>query len=274
MDVHIKAPNVRDKLMDTLSFLPMKHSCEVVHWNGSKPGTFREQVSVRLPGGNSFWVGMALNGVTTNWGHCRIEFNPNKVATNEVFQEILLFLIENSRTPLRQVKRFDLAVDIPVERQRCFLVKDRRMYIERRHGQEYTQYLGAKSSTVGRVKLYNKSIESCLEHPLTRLELTLNPETTYADIPWPTVYYIDTLDACFDGVKITDTERFILTALLDGHGSLTDLGRKTRSKMELLMEKYLRSVDIAAEDYETILRQLQTYVDGTALTIRSKASAE
>lgn len=27
-------------------------------------------------------------------------------------------------------------------------------YIERRHGQEWTQYLGAKSSTVGRVKLY------------------------------------------------------------------------------------------------------------------------
>ena len=67
-------------------------------------------------------------------------------------------------------------------RENCFLVKDRRMYIERRHGAEFTQYLGAKSSRVGRVKLYNKQAESNLDYPLTRLELTLDPQMPYVSL--------------------------------------------------------------------------------------------
>ena len=166
---------------------------------------------------------------------------------------------ENTREVLRHVNRFDLAIDLPVDRQRCFLIKDARMYIERRHGREFTQYLGAKSSCVGRVKLYNKQIESGLDYPLTRLELTLNPNEPYEEVRFPTVYIINTV-ASGDDVRVTETDRFILGALLQGYGSLNDLGRKTRAKMQKLMADYVEQVEIAAEDYAAIRDQLNTYL--------------
>jgi len=61
-------------------------------------------------------------------------------------------------------------------------------------------------------------------------------------------------------MKITDTERFILGALLQGYGSLNDLGRKTRTKMQKLMADYVDPVEIAAEDYEAIRDQLAMYL--------------
>ncbi len=151
-------------------------------------------------------------------------------------------------------------MDIPLQRQHCFLIKDKRLYIERRHGQEYTQYLGAKSSAVGRVKLYNKQAESNLSNPLTRLELTLDPSVPYGEIPFPVVYYLAPSDVQSDVKKVTATDRFILNAVLQGYGSLTDLGRKTRVKIEALMQSSVSRVDILPESYQSILAQLQSYV--------------
>ncbi len=118
----------------------------------------------------------------------------------------------------RKIRRYDLTVDIPVLRQDAFGVKDSRAYIERRHGQEWTQYLGATSSRVGRVKLYNKAVEAELNYPLTRLEMTLDPSTAYDQANFPTVYYLDDLQMCFSGYKATETERFIMNALFWGAG--------------------------------------------------------
>lgn len=112
----------------------------------------------------------------------RLDANPNKVGDNVNFEMIRSFLVRNSRGGISKIPRFDLAIDLPVDRSQCFLVKDRRLYIERRHGVEFTQYLGAKSSQVGRVKLYNKAAEAKLSTPLTRLELTLAPGITYEDL--------------------------------------------------------------------------------------------
>lgn len=64
-------------------------------------------------------------------------------------------------------------------------------------------------------------------------------------------------------MKATDTERFILNALLQGCGSLNDLGKKTKDKMETLMELYVKTVKIRPQDYSTILKQLNEYVKGT-----------
>ena len=219
--------------------------------------------------GTSFWLGVALNGKKTEWGRCRLDWNPNKVAHHEVFQKLLNFLIINTRPMHRQVRRYDLAVDIPVTRYSCFLTKDARAYIERKHGQEYTQYLGAKASTIGRVKLYNKTVESKLNHPLTRLEITLDPAVPFEDVPWPTVYFLNDLQMCFEEVKATDTERFILNALLQGFGSLNDLGRKTRAKIETLMRLYVKYIEITPQDYAAIQSQLWAYITGPTQTTAS-----
>ena len=228
----------------------------VISWESRKPGTFRRQVSVRIDDDRSFWLGIGLVGNGVLEDRCRLDFNPNKVANDANFQMIHQFLIRNSREVYRKIPRFDLAIDIPVERNRCFLVKDRRMYIERRHGSEFTQYLGSKSSTVGRVKLYNKAIEADLNYPLTRLELTLDPTLDYEKISFPTVYYIDSSEPVDDAVRITDTERFILNALLQGYGSLDGLGRKTRKKIENVLKFYMKEVTIPKCTYGTMLEQL------------------
>lgn len=241
--------------------LPITHAVNVVHWDSFKPGTFREQFSIQMQDGTSFWLGIVLNGAKPVWGRCRLDFNPNKVAHHEAFQNLLNFLIVNTHPIQRTIKRFDLAIDIPVARYSCFLVKDGRAYIERRHGQEWTQYLGAKSSTVGRVKLYNKQVEANLPRPLTRLEITLDPATPVEEVNFPTIYYLNDLQMVFEETKATDTERFILNALLQGYGSPKELGRKTREKIEKLLQLYVRYIEISPKDYAAILTQLQSYTN-------------
>lgn len=246
--------------MSLLDKLPITHAVEVKYWNSFRPGSFREQFSICFQDGNSFWVGAVLNGRKPNWGRVRMDFNPNKVAEHEVFQLLLSYLVGNTRPMHRTVKRFDLAIDIPVLRQDVFLVKDNRAYIERRHGQEWTQYLGAKSSTVGRVKLYNKQVESKLGHPLTRLELTLDPTTPYEQVNFPVVYYLDDLQLCFEEtVKASDTERFILNALLQGCGTINQLGRKTREKIKVLLDRYVKYIEVSPQEYQKIISQVNGY---------------
>lgn len=260
LDLLMSDPVAREQLMRLLDDLPIKYTADVVHWTGTRPGTFREQFSIKLPGNCSFWLGVGLNGTKTDWARIRLDFNPNKVASNAVFKVVLDFLLEHTRAVKRWISRFDLAIDIPVERQNCFLIKDRRLYIERRHGTEFTQYLGAKSSTVGRVKLYNKQAESGLDFPLTRLELTLDPAKEFCEINMPTVFVLDESQPNFEQVRVTDTERFILNALLHGFGSVNDLGRKTRAKVEGLLKEYVKTIELLPEDYDSILSQLQYYV--------------
>jgi len=260
LDLYISLPEAREKLMKLLSVLPIQYSCDVVHWQSFRPGTFQEQFSIKLQNGTSFWIGVALNGKKTEWGRCRIDWNPNKVSNHAVFQCVLRYLIFNTKPMHRILKRFDLAVDIPVLRDNCFLIKDGRAYLERRHGKEWTQYLGAKSSTVGRIKLYNKQIESKVDHPLTRLEITLDPKVPYSEVPWPKVYYLNDLQMCFSELKATDTERFILNALLQGYGSLNYLGRKTREKIEKLMDHYVKYIEVSPKVYSMILKQLEEYI--------------
>lgn len=246
--------------MSLLEKLPITHAVEVKYWNSFRPGSFREQFSIRFQDGNSFWIGAVLNGRKPEYGRVRMDFNPNKVAGHEVFQLLLDFLVSNTRPMHRTVKRFDLAVDIPVLRQDVFLVKDNRAYIERRHGQEWTQYLGAKSSTVGRVKLYNKQVESNLGHPLTRLEMTLDPTTPYEQVKFPVVYYLDDLQLCFDEtVKASDTERFILNAILQGCGTLEQLGRRTREKIKVLLDRYVKYIEVSQQEYQKIISQVNGY---------------
>lgn len=259
LDLYLSRPEARDRFMALMNLLPIEYAVNVVHWESYRPGSFRDQFSIHMQDKNSFWVGATLNGRSPEWGRFRLDFNPNKVAMHEVFQLIMRFLLMNTRIINRRIKRFDLALDIPVSRCDCFLIKDSRAYIERRHGQEWTQYLGAKSSTAGRVKLYNKQVESKLAFPLTRLEITLDPEDPYDRVQWPKLYVLDDLQLCFSELKATETERFILSALLQGYGSLNDLGRKTRVKIETLLNMYVKDIQITKEDYEIILNHLYEF---------------
>lgn len=247
-------------LMQFLDVLPIRFAVDIHHWTSFKIGTFKENFSIIFQNGNSFWLGVALNSVKPEWKRVRLEFNPNKCTGHTVFLEVLAFLNCHSRPMHTVIKRFDLALDIPVERFSVFLIKDSRTYIERRHGQEWTQYLGAKSSTVGRVKLYNKAVESQLSYPLTRLEITLDPATPFEAIPWPKVYYIKQHQVNVTELHLTDTERFILSALLSGFGTTKELCRKTREKMERCLNYYVQHIIISSYDYAQLLFNLRLFL--------------
>ena len=258
-DYSIARPERRDQLVSLLKTIELHRNANIASWVAKKPGTFRQQFSVRFPNDTSFWVGIGLNGSAALPDRVRLEFNPNKVGSNPHFLFIRDYVSRNSRLPVSSIRRFDLAIDIPTNRQHCFLVKDRRMYLERRHGEEFTQYLGAKSSTVGRVKLYNKSLESCLDTPLTRLELTLDPTTPYDKVNFPVVYRLKSHVIENDSLRVTDTDLFILNALLCGYGALDELGRKTKAKMARLLSECTEKIIIQQESYKKILDQLHQF---------------
>lgn len=256
---YIPNPRQREELMSVLDGLHFYVGAEVRHWTDYRIGRYHDQFGIALPGNVSFWLGVGLNGVKTEWGHICLDANPNKVADTDAFHFLHGFLLCATRPESRKVKRFDLAVDLPVQRDHCYLLKDRRVFQERRHGQEWTQYLG-QPAHVGRVKLYNKGAEAKLDYPLTRLEMTLDPETPYEDIPFPTVYYINDMQLTMDNLRVTDTDNYILGTLLQGCGSPKQLGRRERVKIEKLMENYINRVVVTEEEYAEIIRQVRSYL--------------
>lgn len=258
IDYHFH-PRGRELLAKMLETITFEYCCELVHWDSLKIGTFKMQFTIQLYDGNSFWLGMGLNQGKTNYGRIRIEFNPNKVANHDCFRKVLAFLNTCCSPMHTTVRRFDLALDYPVLRENASLVKDSRKYSEVRTSlSDRTQYLGTGQNH-GRVKLYNKQLENGLHYPLTRLELTLDPEQSYEDINFPTVYFVQDMQMTFADMDLNETDRFILGALLQGYGELSQLGRKTREKMKRVMSDYVTYFSLPRERYEAILAQLKDF---------------
>lgn len=260
IDYKLNGPPALDELVKFLDMLPIRMAVEVKNWSSFRWATFRENFTIGFQDHNSFWLGVGLNNTKTEHTRARLEWNPNKCARHSAFLAVLAFLNEHTRPLQTSIKRFDFAVDIPVKRENAKLVKDGRVYSERRHGKEWTEYLGPKSSTVGRCKLYNKQVEAELLYPLTRLEITLDPTTPFDALPWPNAYYIKRWQIGVEELSINDTERYILSALLAGYGSTRDLCRKTREKMEKLMAHYVQNITITPHDYAEILFTLSSFL--------------
>ena len=260
VDYMMAGPDALASLGRLLESLPMRFAVDTRHWGSSKIGSYQENYTVTFQNKNSFWLGVVLNSAKKEWNRLRLEFNPNKCAAHASFLAMLAFLNGNSRPIHTDIKRFDLAVDIAVERENVRLIKDGRVYSLREHGKARTEYLGAQASHIGRVKLYNKQAEAKLPYPLTRLEVTLDPTTPYDKLPWPKAYYIQCQQVGIEEINITDTERYILTALLAGHGSTKDLCRKTREKMDSLLTQYVRYISIAKSDYDLVQAHLRAFL--------------
>ncbi len=121
----------------------------------------------------SFSLGLGFNGLKNSEKNlCFLEFNPNKLYDSLELNKILCFL-NNYGIDLELVL-YDLAVDIPYNKKFVSILKDKRVYKKfcyDQQGVNCTEYLGQAADS-GRVKLYNKTIESNLDYELTRLELT------------------------------------------------------------------------------------------------------
>lgn len=133
-------------------------------------------------------VGIGLNGVNRDdVFKCFLEFNPNKVDV-DILCMVIDTLHPNCTKHWLKLVRWDLAVDIPVQRSQACFYKDRRDYAYYKSARKgVTTYLGQRNKE-GFTKLYDKTLESGLAENLTRLEITFGE----MDLPTMPQVYIDT----------------------------------------------------------------------------------
>ena len=128
----------------------------------------------------SFSLGIGLQNSKETLMEGFIEFNPNKCA-GIVLEWILTFL--QCHCKYLMLKRYDLALDVPIRADHVLIEKDKRKYelhSPNRDKQFDTEYLGCRNQK-GRFKKYNKTKEYNDSHPygeqmqydVTRLEVTL-----------------------------------------------------------------------------------------------------
>lgn len=156
-----------------------------------RPFKYRNLVVIDY-GVSSMTVGIGFNGNRESRMNGFLEVNPNKCFNSENCIEDIhnIFSCCWGKT----ICRWDLAIDFAINRRLVFLAKDQRRYsLEMNSKDDKTEYLGVRN-TPGRIKLYNKQIESKLESELTRLELTCNGDWTAGEIYMhiPDTHTIDT----------------------------------------------------------------------------------
>ena len=122
---------------------------------------------------DGFVVGLGFNGLKKSESRsCFIEFNPNKVGNSFELSYLLNYMSTLGLS--LDLVLYDIAIDIPIAKNYIGLIKDSRVYkkfVYDSTGINCTEYLGTSADS-GRVKLYNKTIESKLSTDVTRLELT------------------------------------------------------------------------------------------------------
>jgi len=106
-----------------------------------------------------------------------LEFNPNKLFHFPQFYKD--FEAAKKHLNILGIKRYDVAIDIPIPRENIAMIRTGKKEYELIHKSHSnkTEYFG-KRNHMGFIKLYNKSIEAGLQKPLTRFEITYDTEST------------------------------------------------------------------------------------------------
>lgn len=185
----------------------------------------------------SVGVGQFTRGVMADMRRGFIEFNPNKVGGGDGLEDFLQLV--GSHVERCDLVRYDLAVDLPVERSRVRTRKDRRTY---RFDQSaaLTEYLGQRNSD-GYVKVYDKAAELGVKGlNLTRVELTCKGSWSVGQVVdhWPTVYVVNHADGDVSDANVVIAQ--MAAELADMGGSpekhIAKLNKHRRAKVRRLLE--------------------------------------
>lgn len=225
-------------------------------------GEFKYRNMVKIDyGRSSMTMGLGFNG-TNREDQLKgfIEFNPNKVMDSPMINQDIGYLL--SRCVDYSVVRWDLAVDIPFDRERIHMVRDKRKFeMSLTSYENRTEYLGQRNA-VGRVKLYNKTIESKLDYSLTRLEVTMGKfEDFYSDFERfiPEVWTDDAQGELVDYTGLSQTQRLLAQLLRDSPTPeyyLKTLGYRMRKKLE----PYIVGDDARLEFDRNIVYKIITHI--------------
>lgn len=190
-----------------------------------------------------------------------LQFNPNK--TGDCVQIVQLMRKVGRFSKSVELRRYDVAIDIPCSRDSCRMSKDNRGYEYVDHGRGITEYLGTRNSP-GRVKLYDKTRQAGLRGNWTRLEITAGGEWDADRIMQaiPSVYAWN--DAGCDGETRNWVRAFGLMAAeyLDQVGGTLEpfmrlLGKKAARKVA----EYLASPRVTVErvEVEAVMKRAQEW---------------
>lgn len=163
---------------------------EMAAWTSKiKPGGWYELWNFKMGDSSvSLGIGFMESTCKVNMHRGFVEFNPNKVAGDKRFWRLLEKVA--GCVAKAELKRFDLAFDLPRSRNECRLSKDRRAY-KSVISNGITEYLGQKNAP-GYVKVYDKAAELHLAEgvELTRIELTCGGDWTADQLKqhWPQVH--------------------------------------------------------------------------------------
>lgn len=256
LEFEIRKEDVQ-RLMDLYSV-----KSNVEQWISNKLSVCRYNYRVLLEGGESFYIGFCPNWRKRN-PHVdsgRIEFNPSKVCYDLEFISVYKQLLSLIPKTLIRPVRFDLAIDLPVARDKVYLIKDKRLYEECSYSAiNKTQYLGVRNSH-GRVKVYNKALEQKLDIDLTRIEITIDyDKSTIEEVKkiLPSLYILDNYQFSVD---IDGTDKVILIAVMSDMSLLNELGRYKREKIKSYLEYAEFNLTLDCVKYNTVLQQIQEFI--------------
>ena len=222
-------------------------------WISGSISAYHENLTIRLENGASFYFACRPNSDSPNeyWETCKIEFNPAKIADSQQFDDFYKVLIANCKWI--DFKKFDVAIDIPVDREKVMIFKDIRMKTSFEYSaSNKTTYLGCRGNH-GRVKLYNKQLESNLSEPMTRLEITMDYENSkFIEFKrvFPCVMVLGDLD------ELAGTDLVLCLACIEHDEYLRMLGKDKRKKIETLLQSASQVVEPSEVLYKDILSQI------------------
>lgn len=175
-------------------------------------GRYRNLINYDAGDKGKFTVGFPFNDFQwSDASHGFIEFNPNKCDNDiiQYFLNIIATFAVNPHGKVFEFKRFDLAIDIPVERSNVVLLKKGNRLYNRMVSDSITEYLGSRGSH-GACKLYDKQKEANLDFPLTRLEITFTDLETFQ---FPDVYIFEDFENDADMDALNSTDKVIVRLL-------------------------------------------------------------
>ena len=191
-----------------------------------------------------------IKSVHNPFGDGGISYKDLAETLSDLFKQVLTYL--GMTTLHMHVKRWDLACDVPVTRSDVQLFKDRRKYAQFYMSSEnFTEYLG-QSDSAGRVKVYNKRLESGLDYDLTRIEVTLD-SFGYSDLlHWfPEVYKTDVIPLDSDKIIVgllrevpSDRRDFYVRKISDRRTKQKYKGLLTAEKFEVSERAFMHLVHV------------------------------
>lgn len=205
---------------------------------------FKYNYNIEIGEGQSYWFGFIHNSEIINKNksisnpnttfNFTIEFNPNKIDIKGILKQIL------NLSSNWIIKSLDIAMDLKINiLDLCGLDKERkkdfRMFTQGFDNRTY--YMGR---TNNRIKIYNKKIESKLNHDLTRIEITSKLDLDIKNILSYTYsaklpdLYLNNYLYSFSDYKDT-TLMAILYAVQSGY-NINDLSRRYKDKIKNLLK--------------------------------------